>query len=67
MLVPTTLAGFHDVCGYSLADVRGEVVGSLGLDAGMEQHFKQISELLRNWQYNAAELETSKHTFEVRP
>ena len=50
-----------------MEDVRGEVVGSLGLDGGMEQHFKQIAELLRSWQFNAAELETTKHTFEVRP
>ncbi|GAB4813118.1 hypothetical protein N2152v2_000164 [Parachlorella kessleri] len=57
--------GFHDFCGYSLGDVRGEVVGSLGLDGGMEQHFRKISEVLRNWQYNAAELDTTKHTFEV--
>ncbi len=67
MLARVALAGFHDFCGYSLGDVRGEVVGSLGLDGGMEQHFRKISEVLRNWQYSAAELDTTKHTFEVRP
>ncbi|GAB4813128.1 hypothetical protein N2152v2_000174 [Parachlorella kessleri] len=57
--------GFHDVCGYSLADIRGEAVGSLGTDEGMGKRFKHISELLRDWHYNTAELETTRHTFEV--
>ncbi|GAB4813121.1 hypothetical protein N2152v2_000167 [Parachlorella kessleri] len=56
---------FIDVCGYSLADVRGELVGSLGADKGMEQQFWHISELLKNWQYNQAELDFPMHTFQV--
>ncbi|GAB4813125.1 hypothetical protein N2152v2_000171 [Parachlorella kessleri] len=58
-------ASFHDVCGYSLADIRGEAVGSLGTDEGMGKQFKHITEMLRDWQYNAAELDTTRHTFEV--
>ena len=63
---PTATSGFHDVCGYSLADVRGEAVGSLGIDEGMGKQFKHITQLLRDCQYNTAELETSRHTCKVR-
>ena len=58
-------AGAIDFCGYSLTDVRGEFVGSLGADGGMEQQFRHISELLKAWKYNEAELDSPKHTFQV--
>ena len=60
-------AGFCDTCGYSLADLRGEPVGSLGADAGMEQQFRHILDLLRNWKYNEAEIDSPRHSFQVWP
>ena len=62
----TTAAVFQDFCGYSLGDLRGEMVGSIIEDADMKQRFKTIAEQLRNWKFNAAEFDTIIQSFEVR-
>ncbi|GAB4813124.1 hypothetical protein N2152v2_000170 [Parachlorella kessleri] len=56
---------FQDFCGYSLGDLRGDVVGNIIQDGDMKQRFKAISEQLRNWQFNAAEFDTTIQSFEV--
>ncbi|GAB4816720.1 hypothetical protein N2152v2_003766 [Parachlorella kessleri] len=57
--------GFGDLSGYAAADLHGEFVGSIGADDGLGQEFKHISDLLKDWQYKAIELGTTKHTFQV--
>ncbi|GAB4816718.1 hypothetical protein N2152v2_003764 [Parachlorella kessleri] len=58
-------ASLHNAFGYSLADIRGELVGSVGADDGLTQQFKTVAELLKKWEFSAAELGTSMHTFQV--
>ena len=58
-------AGFNNAFGYSLTDIRGELVSSIGADDGLSQQFKAMGELLKKWEFNAAELGTTMHTFQV--
>ena len=48
-----------------MTDIRGELVSSIGADDGLSQQFKAMGELLKKWEFNAAELGTTMHTFQV--
>ena len=61
------IAGLSDLSGYAAADLHGEFVGSIGADESLGQEFKHISDLLKDWQYKAVEVGTTKHTFKVPP
>ncbi|GAB4816719.1 hypothetical protein N2152v2_003765 [Parachlorella kessleri] len=57
--------GFTDAFGYCLADLRGELAGSIGTDDNLGMEFRHISQQLDTWQYSAAEVGTTMHTFKV--
>ncbi|KAI7846027.1 hypothetical protein COHA_000564 [Chlorella ohadii] len=58
--------GFSDMFGWTMADLHGQLVGSIGGDESLTTQFAIVADLLKEWEYKAEEVGKAQHAFTVR-
>ncbi|PRW21106.1 flagellar associated membrane [Chlorella sorokiniana] len=58
--------GFSNMFGWTMADLHGQLVGSIGVDESLGAQFATVSDQLKHWDYKAEDIGKAQHAFTVR-